>query len=181
MIKVFKNNEKAFGIFLFVFSTLVSILAFIFREQFKDGQTLGLLGILLINFFSSATFFISGPAFLTVIAGGSVYPPVLVAIVAALGTAFGDAVSFFFGYSTRHIVMRKLEKRLWFRVLEDIFKVYSTPLIFILSFIPNPIFDGAALIVGFFKYDLKKYFLIVFTGRLLRFLILAYIGDFHFK
>jgi len=77
--------------------------------------------------------------------------------------------------------MRKLEKRLWFRVLEDIFKVYSTPLIFILSFIPNPIFDGAALIVGFFKYDLKKYFLIVFTGRLLRFLILAYIGDFHFK
>lgn len=180
MIKTLKNNNKQFGIFLFVLSTAISLAAFLFRDYFKDTLSLGLLGILIINFFSSATFFISGPAFLTVIAGGSVYPPLLVALVASLGTALGDTVSFFFGLSTRHIVQKKFEDKLWFRVIEDIFKVYSTPIIFLTSLIPNPFFDGVALLVGFFKYDIKKYFIIVLLGRFLRFILLAYIGDIHF-
>src|SRR3989344_4908403 len=180
VIKTIKNNEKVVGIFLFAFSTAVSILAFIFRENFKDGQTLGLLGILIINFFSSATFFVSGPAFLTVIAGGSVYPPLLVAVIASIGTALGDTLSFFFGYSTRHIALRKFEEKLWFRVLEDVFKAYGGIMIFFFSLIPNPFFDGIALIAGAFKYDIKKYLVIVLVARFLRFTVLAQIGDLHF-
>lgn len=180
-LKKIRNNQKAFGIFLFVFSTAISIAAFVFRDTFKDTLSLGLLGILIINFFSSATFFISGPAFLTVIAGGSVYPPLLVALVASLGTALGDTVSFFFGFSTRHMVIKKFEDKLWFKVLEDVFKAYSTPIIFLTSLIPNPLFDGIALLVGFFKYDLKKYFIIVLVGRFLRFTLLAGLGDIFIK
>jgi membrane protein YqaA with SNARE-associated domain len=181
MVKTLKNNKRAFGIFLFVFSTLISVFAFIFREQFKDGQTLGLLGILIINFFSSATFFVSGPAFLTVIAGGSIYHPILVGLTAALGTALGDIVSFFFGYSTRHLALVKLEKRLLFRVFEDFFKLHGNWILFLMALIPNPFFDAAGLVAGIFKFDIKRYFIIVFVGRLVRFLLLAYIGEWHFN
>lgn len=181
MIKKLKNNKKAFGIFLFVVSTLISVAAFLFRDTFKDTLSLGLLGILIINFFSSATFFISGPAFLTVIAGGSIYPPILVAFVASLGTAMGDTVSFFFGFSTRHLALAKFEDRLWFKVIEDIFKAYGGIMIFFFSLIPNPLFDGLALVAGAFKYNVKRYFTIVLIARFIRFIILAQIGDITIK
>lgn len=181
MIKKITNNSREFGILLFVLSTAISIAAFFFRDYFKDTLSLGLLGILIINFFSSATFFISGPAFLTVIAGGAIYPPLLVAFVASLGTALGDIVSFFFGFSTRHIVAKKFENKLWFKVLNDVFIHYSLPIILFFSFFPNPFFDGIALLIGFFRYDVKRYFLLVLLGRFLRYIIFAYFGDFSLK
>src|SRR3990172_7858736 len=69
-------------------------------------------------------------AFLTVIAGGSVYPPLLVALVASLGASFGDLVSFAFGYSSRHVALKKLEKHVLFVSLENIFKRYGSIVIF---------------------------------------------------
>lgn len=181
MLNKFANNRREFGILLFIFSTLISIAAFVFRDTFKDALSLGLLGILIINFFSSATFFISGPAFLTVIAGGGVYSPLLVALIASLGTALGDSVSFFFGYSTRHIALKRFEEKLWFKVIEDIFKAYGGIMIFFFSLIPNPLFDGLALVAGVFKYDVKRYFVIVLIARFLRFIVLAQIGDITLK
>ncbi len=180
-LKKIKNNQRLIGILLFVFSTLISIAAFLFRDTFKDTLSLGLIGILIINFFSSATFFISGPAFLTVFAGGSIYPPLLVALVASLGTALGDSISLFFGLSTRHMVLRKFEDKLWFKVIEDIFKAYGGIMIFFLSLIPNPLFDGIALVAGAFKYDIKRYFAIVLAARFLRFTLLAQLGDIFIK
>lgn len=176
-LKKIRNNQKAFGIFLFVFSTAISIAAFVFRDTFKDTLSLGLLGILIINFFSSATFFISGPAFLTVIAGGSIYNPLLVALTASLGTSLGDMISFFFGYSTRHLALDKLEKKLWFRVIEDVFKAHGNWIVFLFAFIPNPLFDAVGLIAGIFKFDVKRYFIIILAGRFLRFILLAQLGS----
>ena len=66
--------KKALSIFLLIFSLVISIGVFSLRDYFKDATSLGRLGIFLINLASSPTFFVSGPAFLTVIAGGAVYP-----------------------------------------------------------------------------------------------------------
>src|SRR3990170_1812 len=122
MKKIILNSftkHPYFPIFLFIVSLAVSFGAFYYKDFFAQAKGLGMLGIFIINFVSSATFFVSGPAFLTVIAGGSVYPPLLVAVIASIGTALGDTLSFFFGYSTRHIALKKFEEKLWFKVLED--------------------------------------------------------------
>src|SRR3989344_1123161 len=174
------TSRKYFSISVLILSFVLSIGVFVLRDNFKEATNLGLLGIFLINLASTSTFFVSGPAFLTVIAGGSIYPPLLVALIASIGTALGDTLSFFFGYSTRHIALKKFEEKLWFKVLEDVFKAYGGIMIFFFSLIPNPFFDGMALIAGAFKYDIKKYLVIVLVARFLRFTVLAQIGDLHF-
>src|SRR3972149_5972307 len=148
MKKIILNSftkHPYFPIFLFIVSLAVSFGAFYYKDFFAQAKSLGLIGIFLINFVSSATFFVSGPAFLTVIAGGSIYPPLLVAFIASLGASAGDMVSYFFGYSGRNLAVHRLKKKIWFVVLEDLFKAYGSIFIFVLAVIPNPFFDAVGL------------------------------------
>ena len=46
--------------------------------------------------------------------------------------------------------------------------------IFIVSIIPNPLFDIVGIAAGATKYPVKKFFLIVFVGKILKGLIVAY-------
>src|SRR3990167_1041230 len=64
----FKNYS--FAAFVFFLSIALSSVFYAYRDYLKDASTLGYLGLFVINFVSSATFFVSSPAFLTVIAGG---------------------------------------------------------------------------------------------------------------
>lgn len=170
------TSKKTFSIIILILSLFLSIAVFIFRDYFREASGLGLFGLFLINFISSATFFVSGPAFLTVIAGGSIYPPLLVAFIASLGAAFGDMVSFFLGYSGRSLTEHKLKKKLWFIVLEDLFKAYGLIFVFVIALIPNPFFDALGLVAGVFGFKPAKFFIIIILGRFARFVILALIG-----
>lgn len=169
-------NKKSFSVFILILSFFLAIGLFLIRDYFRDFRSLGLLGIFLINFVSSATFFVSGPAFLTVIAGGSIYHPLIVAFVGSLGASLGDMVSYFFGYSGRTLAATNLRKKLWFRAIEDVFKAYGTIFIFVFAIIPNPFFDAIGLFAGVLGMNYSKFFIVMLTGRFARFVILALIG-----
>lgn len=170
-------SKKSFSVFILFLSLILSLGLFFFRDYFRQLQSLGLLGIFLINFFSSATFFVSGPAFLTVIAGGSIYPPLLVALVSSLGASFGDMVSFFFGFSGRNLALHNLRKKIWFSVFEDLFRAYETIIILIFAIVPNPLFDAVGLFAGIFGMNYFKFFVIMFAGRFARYILLALLGN----
>lgn len=170
-------NKKSFSILILLISLILSFSLFFFKDYFKELQTLGLIGLFLINFISGATFFVSGPAFLTVIAGGAIYPPFLVALVSSLGASLGDMVSFLFGYSGRNLALANLRKKFWFRVCEDLFRRHESLIILIFAVIPNPFFDAFGLFAGFFGMNPVKFFVLMFVGRLLRFILLAFLGN----
>ncbi len=169
------RNKPLFIFFLF-FSFLFSMGLFIFRDVFKDAASLGLLGIFIINFIASASFFASGPAFLTIIAGGSLYPPLFVALASSLGSAAGDLISYVFGLSGRNITIERLKKKLWFTILEGLFKKYGILFIFLFALLPNPFFDAIGLFAGALGFPLRKFFIFIFAGRFIRFVLLALIG-----
>lgn len=169
-------NKKNLSIIALLLSTIISFLIFYFRDFFAGVQSLGLLGIFLINFFSSATFFVSGPAFLTVIAGGSIYSPLLVAFIASLGASAGDMVSYIFGFSGRHLALEGLKKKIWFVVIENVFKAYGKIVVFLFAIIPNPLFDAIGLLAGVMGMKYYEFFVITLLGRFARFIILALIG-----
>lgn len=165
---------------IFLLSLASSITFFIYRDFFAGAKSLGLLGLFILNFISNASFFISAPTLFTVIAGGSIYPPFLVAIVSSLGAAGGDMIGFVMGISGRKLVIHKFHKKIWFKVLEDYFKKYGSIILFVFALIPNPFFDSVGIIAGAFAFSPLKYFLIVFLGRLIRFFLLALAGKSFF-
>ncbi|MDP3987867.1 MAG: VTT domain-containing protein [Candidatus Levybacteria bacterium] len=171
------KNQKIIAILTAILSLALTIAFFVFKDYLKDASALGLLGIFLINAVSSATLFIASPAFLTVIAGGSIYPPILVALVASFGSASGDMLGFVLGSTGRKIIDHKLQKHLLFRTFEALFKRHGTWLLFLFALIPNPIFDSLGIFAGVLGYSWKKFFIIVFVGRFFRFLVFAYFGS----
>lgn len=172
-------KNKIYAASVFLLSILLSAVFYENREFFRNASSLGFLGLFLVNFISSATFFVSAPAFLTIMAGGSLYSPVLVAIVAAFGACFGDMLGYAFGHSGRHLTKKKLDKHKVIRFLEKHFHRHGALIIFILAIIPNPFFDGVGILAGIVRYPPLRFFVIMLIGRFLRYWGLAQVGA-HF-
>ena len=170
-----KNKIYAGSVFLL--SILLSVAFFHFRDYFKQAESLGLLGLFLVNFISSATFFVSAPAFLTIIAGGNLYSPILVALIATLGACLGDMLGFAFGHSGRRLAKKKLDRHKAIRFLEKHFHRHGALIIFLLAIIPNPFFDAIGILAGVVNYPVLRFFTIMLIGRFLRYWALAQFGS----
>ena len=170
-----KNKLYAGSIFLS--SLVLSIAFYYFRDLFKEATSLGILGLFAVNLISSAGFFLSGPAFLTVIAGGNLYPPILVASVAAIGACLGDMIGFLFGHSGRKLAKKSLDRHKTIRFLEKHFHKHGMLIIFIMAIIPNPLFDAVGILAGVLNYPPLKFFAIMLIGRFIRYWVLAQFGS----
>lgn len=173
MIK--KNLLKLKYPILLLISVGVIAISFYFRAELASLGKWGLLGIFLINIIGSATLFIPAPAIATVVAGGVVFNPLLVAVVAALGSAIGDMIGFVLGRSGEEILFKK--KSFKYNLTKDLFKQFGGIAIIIFSFVPNPFFDGIGIIAGIFAFSPKKFFIYTLLGRFFRNLLLAYLGS----
>lgn len=169
-------NNKLYAGSVFLLSILLSIAFFVFRDYFKEASSLGLFGLFVVNFISSATFFVSAPAFLTIITGGNLYSPVLVAVIASLGACFGDMLGFAFGHSGRRLTKKKLDRHKTIRFLEKHFHRHGALIIFIIAIIPNPFFDAIGVLAGVVNYPPLKFFAIMLVGRFIRYWALAQVG-----
>lgn len=170
-------NNKIYAIGVFLLSIVLSIAFYVFRDYFKDASSLGLLGLFIVNFISSATFFVSAPAFLTIIAGGNLYSPILVAIIAAGGACLGDMLGFAFGHSGRKLTKKKLDRYKSIRFLEKHFHRHGALIIFIIAIIPNPFFDVVGILAGVLNYSPVKFFTVMLVGRFIRYWVLAQVGS----
>ncbi len=171
-----KNNSlinQAVG--TFILSLIVVLLAFHFQSGLSQFKKLGPVGIFLINFFGSATLFVPAPAIATVVAGGAIYPPFLVAFVAAIGSVCGDMIGYFLGLSGRKAFLRDHHKK--YTKIQLLFKKYGGTAVFFFALIPNPIFDAIGITAGIFGYSANKFLLLVFLGRIIRDIFLAQFGS----
>ena len=175
--KTIKINAKyVYAVSVFLLSILLSAVFYIYKDYLKDASSLGYLGLFVVNFISSATFFVSSPAFLTVITGGQLYSPISVAIVASLGACLGDMLGFAFGHSGRRLAKKKLDKHKTVRFLEKHFHRHGVLIIFMLAIIPNPFFDAIGILAGVLNYPPLKFFAIMLIGRFFRYWALAQVG-----
>ena len=165
-------------IIIFILSFILSGVLFYFHNYLRMARGFGLLGLFLINFVSSASFFVSAPAFLSVIQGGNLYNPMLVALIAGIGSGLGDMVGYIIGRSGHHLAKKKLEKKFWFKVTKGTFQTYGGFLLFAFALVPNPLFDSIGIVAGVFAYSPLRFLIIVAVGRFLRYILLANVGAF---
>lgn len=169
-----KNKYFTYGLTFFL-SILLIVFTFLFQDDLIRLKTWGLAGVFLLNFFSTATIFVPSFSIATVVAGGSVYNPVLVAIVATLGGVLGDSISYLLGHSGRHIFIRREGK--FFQAVVRVFHKHALIVIFVFALIPNPIFDALGILAGSTGYHFKRYIIAMFVGRIIRNIFLAYLGN----
>jgi membrane protein YqaA with SNARE-associated domain len=159
----------------FVLTLLFSIGLYFFQEDIAQLKSFGLIGLFIISIIGGLLFFPSPIIIASVLAAGRFYPPLVVALIASLGSSIGDILGYWVGYTGREAFID--DKKIKNQIMEDLFHKFGGALVLLLSLIPNPFFDAIGVVAGLFKYPIKKFFIYVFAGRLVRNIILAYLGS----
>jgi membrane protein YqaA with SNARE-associated domain len=157
-----------------LFSLSISVLIFVFRDRVAKFASYGYLGLFAISVIGNATVLLPMPSLVATFITGAVLNPWLVGIVSGAGMAVGELSGYLAGYGGGAIVEAKDRDR--YRQLESRMRRYGGLTIFVLSAIPNPIFDLAGIAAGALHYPVWRFLLFCFLGKTVKGLVLAFVG-----
>ena len=156
---------------LFV-ATLISFSAYFLSKDISLLKSFGYFGIFVINLIAASTIFLPAPSFLAVIAAGMFLNPFLVALFSAFGASIGELTGYMAGTGGEEFI----ENKKWYKKVRLWMDKNGIITLFILAAVPNPFFDMAGMIAGATNISVKKYLLVVFAGKFVKFLMFANLG-----
>ena len=167
-----KNRENLLKVAVFFVSVGISVLIFIYRDNFRGFGKLGYFGIFLLSIVGNSTIIIPAPTFLTAFIGGGILNPFAVGFVSAVGASLGELTGYFAGFGGKvFIKQEKIYKKIEFFMSKNGFLT-----IFVLAVIPNPFFDLAGICSGLAGYPLKKFLLATILGKSVKFISFSLLG-----
>jgi membrane protein YqaA with SNARE-associated domain len=169
---------QALGVLILALA--LNVLVLLLPSHWFDGWgKLGYLGVFVVTLLANASVFIPVP-----------YPGIVaklathlnvggVAVLGAAGSSIGEATAFLVGRAGKGVV----EETRFFHWLRHQLR---TPLrafvvLFVLSAPPNPFFDIAGLTAGSLGVPFPIFLLATFSGRIVRMLILASLGQTYLR
>jgi len=151
----------------------ITVAIVVFREQLVALRGLGYVGIFLVGILGNATVIFPVPSLAIVFAGGSVLNPLLVGLVSGVGEPLGELTGYLAGYGGSAVVQdgpRFQRIKLWMER-----RGFLT--LFVLSAIPNPVFDLAGIAAGAVRFPVGRFLLACWLGKTLKGVVVAYLGS----
>ncbi len=170
MLKFIKRYSK---IWMLVAGILLSIGIYLFRDKFVHLQGYGYLGLFILSILGNATIVLPMPVVFSAFVGGAVFNPFIVAVLVSLGATIGELTGYLAGYGAEEIIQK--DKRLL--KANEYMDKHGLWTLFILSTIPNPLFDLAGIVAGATKIPVWKYFIVVWAGKFIKFGAIALAGS----
>ena len=164
------ENYIRVGIFLAVIATVVT--AVLLRDKFTLDQV-GYGGVALSSLVASAGFILPVPAlgaFCAAVVPPFQLNPLFIGLIAGGAEALGELTGYFLGYSGRAVIS---QSRIYHR-LEGWMERRGGMLLFLVSIVPNPIFDVIGVAAGALRYPLWRFFVVVWAGKTIKFITFAY-------
>jgi len=157
-------------------------------EQSLGG--LGYVGVFVANLASTVTVFIPVPGLtalgqVLILDQGKTHNPVLVGLAGGSGMALGEITAYIAGiYGGQMAAGQTLPGPRWTRrlveraisIIDRLMHNFGMLTLFVLSVIPNPVFEIAGLTAGAVRMPFARFMAAVFTGKVLRGIILAFLG-----
>ncbi|MHB0965415.1 MAG: VTT domain-containing protein [Bellilinea sp.] len=152
----------------------LTVFLYLNRDRVQELEGLGYPGIFLLSLLSNATLILPVPGVLFTSAMGAVFNPFWVAIAAGTGAALGELTGYLAGYSGQGVV----ERTKWQPKVESWMRKYGGITVFVLSLVPNPVFDIAGLTAGMLKMPVIKFLFWSMLGKILKMMAFAYGGSY---
>ena len=151
----------------------ITIFVFVtFRERVKEFENYGYFGAFLVNLIASASLVLPVPAIAVVFTLGGIINPVLVGLVSGLGAALGEITGYLAGYGGQIL----FERGRYYDTLVNWMKRKGDITLFVLSVVPNPIFDIAGATAGALGFPLWRFLVITWAGKTVKSLGIAFAG-----
>ncbi|RLC56122.1 MAG: hypothetical protein DRI80_16710 [Chloroflexota bacterium] len=141
-------------------------------DKIQRFQAYGYPGVFAISLLGNATVILPAPSLAVVFAMGGVLHPLLVGLCAGPGEALGELTGYLAGYSGRAVI----ENREMYEHLANWMRRHGGWTVFILSVVPNPLFDLAGIAAGALRYPLRRFLLFCWMGKTIKTTTFAYAG-----
>ena len=169
-------REEHIVIAVIVLAVGLSIGVFFLKDTILNVanlNTVGYAGVFVFTFLGAATIFLPSGGSAAVILSGAVLNPVLVGLLAGVAAALGELTGYVLGYEGSGI----LEKRIkMFPKVKGWMEKRGALTIFVLSVLPNPLFDAAGLAAGAIRFPVRRFFFFCWSGKTIQALAGAFIG-----
>jgi len=176
-----QHYQKLVSILIFIVSIAISFSIWLIPIDAQQMALFGYGGIFVVTFVGSMTLFIPGPTMVATFLAGKALNPLVVSIVAGLGSALGEFTGYAAGYASRGFVAPETNQSRWYDRLFRWIGAYPFLTILTLAAIPNFLTDLCRIIAGRIAYPFPKFLLATFIGKSIRFGIAAYIGAWFFS
>ncbi len=103
--------------------------------------------------------------------------PVAIAVIAGLAGTLGELTGYFLGYSGSAV----FERRRFYQRVEGWMRRRGGLILFVISAVPNPLFDVAGIAAGALRYPLWRYLVAVGLGKQVKFFMVAYACHYSLK
>ena len=161
------ENYIRLGVFLAVLTAVGT--AILFRDQVTSEQV-GYGGVALTALVASGGIIIPAPALVAVCIASARLDPLLIGLIAGFAETLGETTGYLLGYSGQGIIT---QTRLYLR-LEGWLRRRGWLLLFLISVLPNPIFDIVGVAAGALRYPIWRFLAVVCVGKLIKWVTLAY-------
>ena len=161
------KNLLRLSIFLAVLGIMGT--AFLLHEKLSLDQA-GYAGLGLTVLLASGGLVLPIPSLATACAAGALLNPFYVGLVAGSAGTLGELTGYSLGYSGRGV----LDRSRFYQRMEGWMRRRGWLLLFLVALIPNPIFDVVGIAAGALRYPLWRFLLVVWVGKLLKFVAIAY-------
>lgn len=168
-----RGGKKYPHVVAIVVVLLVMAAAFIISGKVADIKSWGYIGVFVLSLLATASVILPVPGVAAVFVGGAFLNPFLVALVAGAAEPLGELTGYLAGYGGEAIVARtRLFNKLclWMRKHGDV-------TIFLLSVVPNPIFDLGGIAAGAVGFPVWRFLLVAWVGKTIKSLGFALAGN----
>jgi membrane protein YqaA with SNARE-associated domain len=173
--------EYSLLIFVVALMTVFAFAFFYFQVEVSRLKDYGYVGVFIVSFIGAASMILPTPALASVIGGGAILNSYLgiptfvwVGIVAGLAEALGEFTGYAAGYGGRIVIQQRPE----YKRVQGWMERHGVITMFVMSVIPNPLFDVAGAVAGVVRMPLGRFFLAVLAGKIIKDMYMAAVGDF---
>jgi len=155
-----------------ILAVAITIVVYLLRDRLQDAKEYGYAGLFLISIIGNATIVLPVPTMMAAFVGGGVLNPILVGVISAAGATIGELTGYLAGIGGQVIIEnRDIHER--FERWMDRYGLFA---LFLLAAVPNPFFDVAGIIAGMSGIPVTTYMMVVWAGKIVKFILIAYLG-----
>jgi len=148
------------------------------RELVQRFSQWGYLSSFLISLIGSATVILPAPGLALILALGAHLNPLLLGVVAGIGSGLGELSGYLAGKAGRNLVNREGRFNTF---LHNMTTRFTSPALFILAILPLPIFDFAGILAGALRMPVLRFLAVVISGKIIKHALAAYLGAEFFE
>lgn len=167
-------RTTAWRIVALLFALTITVLIFVYRDQLSQLGSYGYLGLFVVSAVGNATVLLPVPSLAATFMAGSLFNPLLAGVVSGAGMAVGEMSGYLAGYGGTAIIEKKDTKA--YERLEGWMRRHGSVTIFVLSAIPNPVFDLAGIVAGMLRFPVWRFLVACFLGKTVKGIVFALAG-----